>query len=96
MIKSSTGGMNDRLTKAATSFVLNRAQQRWTSYRRARLMLAEAGELCPVDVRQLRDIEETARHGIGITELGGATGAEDMRGVWHFVRGRLGLPAATP
>ena len=83
----------DEFMSAATgiggraAFVLSRTNQRWGSYRLAKKLLNAAGELCPVDVRDLRDIEATHDHGLGINEFGGkAKGADDIEAVWQYVR----------
>jgi chromosome partitioning protein len=72
-------------------FLLNRTNQRWSSYREARRRLNKAGPLCPVDVRQLRDIEATNSYGVGINEFDRAKGAEDLEAVWDFVRETIGF-----
>lgn len=73
------------------AFLLNRTNQRWSSYREARRKLNKAGPLCPVDIRQLRDIEATNSYGVGINEFNHAKGAEDLEAVWDFVRETMGL-----
>jgi chromosome partitioning protein len=72
------------------AFLLNRTNQRWGSYREAKRKLNKAGPLCPVDVRQLRDIEATNSYGVGINEFDRAKGAEDLEAVWDFVRETIG------
>lgn len=73
------------------AFLLNRTNQRWGSYREAKRKLNKAGPLCPVDVRQLRDIEATNSYGLGINEFDRAKGTEDLEAVWDFVRDAMGL-----
>jgi chromosome partitioning protein len=77
--------------RVKAAFLLNRTNQRWGSYREARRKLNKAGPLCPVDVRQLRDIEATNSYGVGINEFDHAKGAEDLEAVWDFVRETMGL-----
>jgi chromosome partitioning protein len=77
--------------RVKAAFLLNRTNQRWGSYREARRKLNKAGPLCPVDVRQLRDIEATNSYGVGINEFDRAKGAEDLEAVWDFVREEMGL-----
>ncbi len=77
--------------RVKAAFLLNRTNQRWGSYREARRKLNKAGPLCPVDVRQLRDIEATNSYGVGINEFDRAKGAEDLEAVWDFVREVMGL-----
>jgi chromosome partitioning protein len=74
-----------------SAFLLSRTNQRWGSYRLAKKLLNRAGMLCPVDVRQLRDIEATHDYGLGINELGGAKGGDDLEAVWEFVRQAMGI-----
>ena len=69
------------------AFLLSRTNQRWGSYRVAKKLLNSVGDLCPVDVRDLRDIEATHDHGLGINEFGGkAKGSDDVESVWQYVR----------
>ena len=77
--------------RAPSAFLLSRTNQRWGSYRMAKKQLNRAGSLCPVDIRQLRDIEATHDYGLGINELGGAKGTDDMEAVWEFVRKAIGI-----
>jgi chromosome partitioning protein len=74
-----------------SAFLLSRTNQRWSSYRMAKKQLNRAGPLCPVDIRQLRDIEATHDYGLGINELGRAKGTDDMEAVWDFVRKAMGV-----
>lgn len=73
------------------AFLLTKTSQRWGSYRAAKKRLNGAGDLCPVDIRFLRDIEATHEFGVGINELSGAKGADDMEAVWDFVRKSVGI-----
>lgn len=73
------------------AFLLTKTSQRWGSYRMAKKRLNGAGNLCPVDVRFLRDIEATHEFGLGINELSGAKGTDDMESVWQFVRKSVGI-----
>jgi chromosome partitioning protein len=72
-------------------FLLNRTNQRWGSYREAKHKLNKIGPLCPVDVRQLRDIEATNSYGVGINEFDRAKGVEDLEAVWDYARQTIGL-----
>ena len=74
-----------------SAFLLSRTNQRWGSYRFAKKQLNRAGPLCPVDIRQLRDIEATHDYGLGINELSGAKGTDDLEAVWDFVRKAMGI-----
>jgi chromosome partitioning protein len=69
------------------AFLLSRTNPRWGSYRVAKKLLNSIGDLCPIDVRDLRDIEATHDHGLGINEFGGkAKGGDDVEAVWQYVR----------
>lgn len=76
---------------ARGAFLLTKTSQRWGSYRAAKKRLNGVGNLCPVDVRFLRDIEATHEFGVGINELTGSRGADDMEAVWDFVRKSVGI-----
>jgi chromosome partitioning protein len=83
-----------KITQALTvpsAFLLSRTNQRWSDYRLAKHALMKLGVLCPVDVRDLRDIAATHTYGLGINEFSGARGADDMAAVWDFVRNSMGL-----
>ena len=55
--------------------------------------LLEAGELCPVEVADRTDYARAGAKGLGLVDVAGHQGAEEMRAVWQFVRGKLGLRA---
>jgi chromosome partitioning protein len=57
--------------------------------------LLEAGELCPVEVADRTDYARAGAKGLGLVDVAGHQGAEEMQAVWQFVRGKLGL-RATP
>lgn len=73
------------------AFVLNRTKRNAGSFERAKLRLIEIGSLCPVDIRDLEDIQATHDNGLGVLEVRGANGVQDLRGVWAFVRNEMGL-----
>ncbi len=73
------------------SFLMNRTQRTYASFREARSTLLKAGPLCPMDVRQLEDIQSTHKFGVGICEIRKARGAEDIEGVWYHIRHEIGL-----
>jgi chromosome partitioning protein len=73
------------------SFLMNRTQRTYASFREARSTLLKAGPLCPMDVRQLEDIQSTHKFGVGICEIRRARGAEDIEGVWYHIRHEMGL-----
>jgi chromosome partitioning protein len=73
------------------AFLLNRTKRSAGSLERAKLKLIEEGHLCPFDVRDLEDIQATHGMGLGVLEIRGASGIEDVRGVWAYVRNELEL-----
>ena len=74
------------------AFLLSRTNPRWGSYRVAKKLLNSLGDLCPVDVRDLRDLEATHDHGLGINEFGGKVkGGDDVEAVWQYVRKAMEL-----
>ena len=77
--------------KVPAAFVLNRVKRSAKSYHAAKLALNRAGTLCPIEIRDLEDIQMTYDHGLGVAEVRGAAGAEDTKGVWDFVAQQLGI-----
>jgi chromosome partitioning protein len=75
------------------AFVLNRTKRSAGSLEKAKLRLVEAGRLCPIDVRDLEDIQITYDSGLGIAEVRGGSGATDLLGVWRFMCSELGIGA---
>ena len=43
--------------KAQAAFLLNRVNRTFGTYQRAKRRLVKAGALCPVDIRQLEDVQ---------------------------------------
>ncbi|MBV1800333.1 ParA family protein [Siccirubricoccus sp. G192] len=83
-----------RRERANSAFLLNKVQRTHTRYSKAKARLNGAGLLCPVDVRQLDDIESTHDHGVGVCELRKSRAAEDLGCVWDFVKQQLALEGA--
>ena len=73
------------------AFLLNRTKRKAGSFERAKLQLIEVGSLCPFDIRDLEDIQSTHEIGLGVLELRGANGIDDVRGVWTYIRNEMGL-----
>jgi chromosome partitioning protein len=76
---------------ARAAFVLNRTERRALSYEDAKTRLNRAGLLCPIDVRRLADIEAVYRYGVGVAEMKGANGTQDIEGIWHYLRHAMEL-----
>ena len=79
--------------KRRAGYVINRANRRAKSTLAAKRRLTSTGPLCPIEVPQYESFADAAALGIGILEIGGAQGRDDITAVWHFVRGQLGLPS---
>jgi chromosome partitioning protein len=71
------------------AFVLNRTDRKHLSFEAAKLRLNRVGMLAPCDIRRLTDIENTYSWGVGICEVKGARGADEVASVWHFVRNAI-------
>ncbi|MCR0985412.1 ParA family protein [Roseomonas populi] len=56
--------------------------------------LLQSGELCPVEIADRTDYARAGAKGLGLADVPGHAGAEEMRAVWAFVRSRLKLPRA--
>jgi len=76
---------------AKAAFMLNATNRKAKSYEQAKIRLVKAGALCPIDVRLLEDLRNVHGTGVGIFEISGASGTEDLEGVWAFVRQALGV-----
>src|SRR3954463_507381 len=73
------------------AFILSKINRRTKQYQVARQRLNLAGTLCPIDVPLSADFEGVIELGASVLELKGARGADDMAGVWTYVRKELGL-----
>lgn len=51
--------------------------------------LLDAGELCPVEVADRTDYARAGAKGLGLVDVPGHTGADEMQAVWSFVRGKV-------
>lgn len=51
--------------------------------------LLEAGELCPVEVADRTDYARAGAKGLGLIDVPGHVGADEVAAVWSFVRARL-------
>lgn len=51
--------------------------------------LLDAGELCPVEVADRTDYARAGARGIGLIDVPGHVGADEMQAVWRFLRGRV-------
>ena len=73
------------------AFVLNRIRRNTHSLRAAKLMLLRAGCLCPMEIPHTEDMSRSRSIGVGILEIKNGQGADELNGVWAFVRTELGL-----
>jgi len=75
-----------------SAFVLNQIDRRATTItREAKQHLVGFGDLCPFEIPTSVDQKHAAKLGRAITEIRGATGREEVVGVWAFARTRLGM-----
>ena len=51
--------------------------------------LLEAGELCPVEVADRTDYARAGAKGLGLIDVPGHAGADEMQAVWRFVKSRV-------
>ncbi|TPG41479.1 ParA family protein [Roseomonas nepalensis] len=54
-----------------------------------KLFLLEAGELCPVEVADRTDYARAGAKGLGLVDVPGHAGADEMQAVWSFIRGKV-------
>jgi chromosome partitioning protein len=78
-------------SKKPAAFVLNRVRRNTLSLRTAKLTLLKAGRLCPMEIPHTEDVNRSRSLGVGIIEIRNGQGAEEMSGVWAFVRSEMGL-----
>jgi chromosome partitioning protein len=73
------------------AFVLTKVNRRAGSFLKAKQLLSAAGRLCPMEVPLYEDIGFAAEVGVGVSEIKGARGVDDVTAVWTFVKQELGL-----
>lgn len=54
-------------------------------------ILIDAGDVCPVELRQRTDYARAAARGLSIPDLPRHVAAEEVNAVWRFVRRQLGV-----
>lgn len=75
-----------------SAYLLCKVNRRAGSFNKAKQRLVESGRtICPFEIPTYEDFATVAELGVGITELKGAKGAEEMTGVWTYVKKELGL-----
>jgi chromosome partitioning protein len=74
-----------RRSKSRAAFVINRAQRTFGTYQKAKKRLNRSGTLCPMDIRQLEDVQATHDLGVGVKEMSRSRATEDYEGVWDYV-----------
>jgi chromosome partitioning protein len=77
--------------KKPYAFVLSRAEKNTNSTKKARMDLIKAGRLCPFDVPKSEDMKRSSELGLGLLEIRGASGSDEIRGVFEFVRQEMAL-----
>jgi chromosome partitioning protein len=71
--------------------LINRAQRTFATYRDARNRLVRVGDLCPVDIRQLEDVQRTHTLGVGCLEMSRSPAITDYQGLWDYLRNQMGI-----
>ena len=51
--------------------------------------LLEHGEICPIEVADRTDYARAGAKGLGLVDIAGHVGAEEMQGVWRFVKSQV-------
>jgi chromosome partitioning protein len=51
--------------------------------------LLDAGELCPIEIADRTDYARAGAKGLGLVDLPGHPGADEMRAVWSFVKSKI-------
>lgn len=54
-------------------------------------ILIDAGDVCPVELRQRTDYARAASRGLAVPDLAGHVAVEEVNAVWRFVRRQLGI-----
>lgn len=73
------------------AFVLNRVNRRAKSFLDAKRKLNQEGRLCPIEIPQYEDIPRAGAVGLGVMEIRGAQGGDDVTSVWQYIRSEMGL-----
>lgn len=51
--------------------------------------LIDSGDLCPVEIADRTDYARAGAKGLGLLDLPGATGSDEVSAFWHYVRNRI-------
>jgi chromosome partitioning protein len=51
--------------------------------------LLEQGELCPIEISDRTDYARAGAKGLGLMDISGHVGCDEVRGVWVFVKSRV-------
>ena len=74
-----------------TTFVLNKVKPRVKEVTDARRGLAGGGEVAPVDLPDLAEVDRSYAAGLGVVEVTGAKSVEDFVALWQYVASKLGF-----
>ncbi|CAO3459674.1 Chromosome (plasmid) partitioning protein ParA [Azospirillum argentinense] len=77
--------------KSRGAFVLSKVNRRTGSFLKGKRALMETGSICPFEIPVYEDFNTVAELGIGILELKGAKGADEIAGVWTFAQAEMAL-----
>jgi chromosome partitioning protein len=80
---------------AAPVVVVNRSRPR-LNVAIERGMLIEAAELCPMELGERADYARAGARGLGLADVAGHVGGDEVRALWAYVKQRLRLAPAKP
>lgn len=73
------------------AFILNKAKRKTRVLDAARAQLNRAGALCPIAIHDFEDIHTAFESGLTVLDLTRASGADEVAGIWHFVKNQLAV-----
>ena len=59
-------------------------------------MLLTAAELCPIEIGDRADHNRAGAKGLSLVDLVGHPGGDEIRGLWAYVKSRLGTSVPAP
>lgn len=72
------------------AYVVNMVKPRAKSVAEVKRELNKTGRLCPIEIGDREDMHRVAVKGLGILEVGRHPGADEVDGVWQFVKNEMG------
>jgi chromosome partitioning protein len=68
------------------SFVLNKINRRFNSFQKSRTKLLKVGQLCPVELAQLEEINTQVDNGLICLDMAVSKGRDAMEGIWMYAQ----------